>query len=85
MTSCRESVLPGTAHAHAVVLFIDRQGSLWIGTSEAGVYRLYAGRLDHFASENGLSSNYVNNFSRIGKAISGWPLQKVWTVSAITA
>jgi signal transduction histidine kinase/ligand-binding sensor domain-containing protein len=57
-----ETVLPGTAHAHAVVLFIDRAGSLWIGTSDAGVYRLYAGRLDHFGSENGLSSNYVNNF-----------------------
>jgi signal transduction histidine kinase/ligand-binding sensor domain-containing protein len=55
-------VLSGTAHAHAVTLFIDNEGSLWIGTSEAGVYRLHAGRLDHFGSENGLSGNYVNNF-----------------------
>ncbi len=54
-------VLPGTAHAHAVTLFIDREGSLWIGTSDAGVYRLYAGRLDHFRTENGLSSNHVND------------------------
>ena len=43
-------------------LVVDRGGSLWIGTSDAGVYRLYAGRLDHFGSENGLSSNHVNNF-----------------------
>jgi signal transduction histidine kinase/ligand-binding sensor domain-containing protein len=56
------TVLPGTANAHAVSLFIDREGSLWIGTSDAGVYRLCAGRVDHFGSENGLSSNHVNNF-----------------------
>ena len=56
-----KTVLPGTAHAHAVALFIDREGSLWIGTSDTGVYRLYGGRVDHFGSENGLSSNHVNN------------------------
>jgi signal transduction histidine kinase/ligand-binding sensor domain-containing protein len=57
-----KTVLPGIAHAHAGTLFIDREGSLWIGTADAGVYRLYAGRLDHFGSENGLSSNAVTDF-----------------------
>ncbi len=54
--------LPGITNAHAVSLFIDREGSVWIGTSDAGVYRLFAGRLDHFRSENGLSSDQVNDF-----------------------
>jgi signal transduction histidine kinase/ligand-binding sensor domain-containing protein len=57
-----KTVLPGFGDAHAVSLFIDREGSLWIGTSDAGVYRLYAGRLDHFSSGNGLSSNAVTGF-----------------------
>ena len=57
-----KTVLPGIAHAHAVSLFIDREGALWIGTSDAGVYRLYAGRLDRFRTENGLSSNAVTGF-----------------------
>ena len=55
-------VLPGTAQAHAQALLIDREGSLWIGTAGSGVYRLYAGRLDHFGSGNGLSSSNVTNF-----------------------
>ena len=57
-----KTVLPGIAHAHAVSLYIDREGSFWIGTSDAGVYRLDGGRLDHFGGENGLSSNAVTGF-----------------------
>jgi signal transduction histidine kinase/ligand-binding sensor domain-containing protein len=57
-----KAVLPGNAQGRAVTLFIDREGSLWMGTSDAGVYRLAAGRLDHFGSENGLSGSAVNNF-----------------------
>lgn len=43
-------------------LFIDREGSLWIGTSRDGIYRIYGDRVDHFRSEDGLSSNDVNSF-----------------------
>ena len=53
---------PGVADARAVSLFIDREGSLWIGTANAGAYRLYGGRFDHFGSENGLSGSHVNEF-----------------------
>jgi ligand-binding sensor domain-containing protein len=40
-------------------LFIDRDNSLWIGTGDDGIYRVRAGEVDHFRSEDGLSSNAV--------------------------
>jgi len=40
-------------------LMFDRQGSLWIGTAGKGLYKLSAGRLDHFDSEDGLSGDTV--------------------------
>src|SRR5262249_22386744 len=43
-------------------LFIDRDRSLWMGTSSDGVYRVYGDRVDHFRTEHGLSSNAVNRF-----------------------
>src|SRR5262245_53666481 len=41
-------------------LFIDCDRSLWMGTRDDGVYRVYGQRVDHFRSEHGLSSNAVN-------------------------
>ncbi len=54
-------MLPG---ADVMSLFNDRQGALWIGSSDRGVFRLYDGRLDHFGSENGLLElfNDVSDF-----------------------
>jgi signal transduction histidine kinase/ligand-binding sensor domain-containing protein len=43
-------------------LFIDRDRSLWMGTREDGVYRVSGERVDHFSSEDGLSSSSVNGF-----------------------
>ena len=40
-------------------LLFDRQGYLWIGTAGRGLYKLSAGRLDHFNTENGLSGDTV--------------------------
>ncbi|MBL8292748.1 MAG: PAS domain-containing protein, partial [Bryobacterales bacterium] len=34
-------------------------GSLWLGSSDNGLYRLYGGRVDHFGAADGLSSNTV--------------------------
>lgn len=36
-----------------------RDGSLWFGTSDAGLVRLHEGRLDTFAQQDGLSANKV--------------------------
>ena len=43
-------------------LFLDRENSLWIGTADQGVYRLYDGKVDRFSSADGLSSNSVSGF-----------------------
>ena len=43
-------------------LFMDRDGSLWIGTSNDGVYRMHGEQVDHFRTEDGLSSNAVTGF-----------------------
>ena len=41
------------------LLFAERNGSLWIGTTDKGVYRLAGGRLDHFDLADGLSDRHV--------------------------
>jgi ligand-binding sensor domain-containing protein len=41
-------------------LLIDRQGSLWVGTLNQGLYRIHGADVDHFGSANGLSSDSVN-------------------------
>jgi ligand-binding sensor domain-containing protein len=43
-------------------LLEDREGALWIGTSDQGIYRLYGGRVEHFDSASGLSGNFIWNF-----------------------
>ena len=42
-------------------LLRDRDGSLWIGTSDAGLLHIHQGRVDVFAQPDGLSSNVVQN------------------------
>jgi ligand-binding sensor domain-containing protein len=37
----------------------DREGGLWIGTSGEGIVHLHEGRVDHFSSFDGLSSDFV--------------------------
>jgi ligand-binding sensor domain-containing protein len=43
-------------------LFLDRENSLWIGTTDQGVYRLYDGKVDRFFSADGLSRDSVSGF-----------------------
>ena len=38
-------------------LLIDRQGSLWVGTGNQGLYRIHGTDVDHFGSVDGLSSD----------------------------
>jgi signal transduction histidine kinase len=50
------AALPVTA------LFVDREDSLWVGTVDRGVYRVRSGRVDHYDSADGLSSDGVLSF-----------------------
>ena len=42
--------------------FIDRSGSLWVGTGDKGLYRIKDGRVEHFSSREGLSGDEVDGF-----------------------
>ena len=45
-----------------VSLFMDRDGALWVGTMDRGIYRIRGTRTDHFSSADGLSSNTIYQF-----------------------
>jgi len=52
-------VVPGfdgsTVRSHT--LFVDREGSLWIGTESNGLYHVHDGHADHYERSDGLSGN----------------------------
>ncbi len=43
-------------------LLRDRNGSLWIGTGDAGIYHVRGDSVDHFRSNDGLTSDGVTGF-----------------------
>jgi signal transduction histidine kinase/ligand-binding sensor domain-containing protein len=57
-------VIPGfdgsKVWSHA--LFVDRQGTLWVGTENDGIYRIRDGVADHYSASDGLSGNSVSFF-----------------------
>lgn len=40
-------------------IFRDREGAIWVGTIDRGVYRILPNRVDHFDSKDGLSSDSI--------------------------
>lgn len=44
------------------VLSRTKEGSLWVGTSAHGLYRICNGSVDHFGSAEGMSGDYVADF-----------------------
>jgi len=43
-------------------LLLDRDGGLWIGTGDQGIYHYYHGKVDRFRRTDGLSSDSVSMF-----------------------
>jgi signal transduction histidine kinase/streptogramin lyase len=56
-------------------LHVDREGSIWIGTYDRGVYRIYGERVDHFDRTNGLSGDSVTDLTEDRE-------RNVWVVTA---
>lgn len=50
---------PSIRSAHPRILFSDRDGALWIGTSGNGLLHIYHGRVDRFVRADGLSGDLV--------------------------
>jgi signal transduction histidine kinase/ligand-binding sensor domain-containing protein len=42
-------------------LLLDRENVLWVGTLDAGIYRLSGGKVDHYQGAEGLSGNTVQS------------------------
>jgi len=53
--------LPG-ASLEVSALLADRDGSLWVGTTNRGIYRIRGSEADNFRGADGLSSNSVSGF-----------------------
>jgi signal transduction histidine kinase/streptogramin lyase len=45
----------------AARLFVDREGSLWIGTLQQGIFRVHGQKVEHFTSADGLSGDFVRS------------------------
>jgi signal transduction histidine kinase/ligand-binding sensor domain-containing protein len=56
--------LPGTGGQgfRALRMHRDRNGGLWIGTTDRGLLHVHQGRTDVFAQADGLSGDYINKF-----------------------
>ena len=57
-------IVPGfdSSTLRAFRLFLDRQNTLWVGTSGHGLYRISGGQVDHFGPSDGLSGDTVGDF-----------------------
>ena len=73
-------------------LLIDRQGALWIGTNDRGLYRLYQDKIENFRRVDGLSSDSVyklfedregNIWAATNKGIDRFRDLRVATYSAV--
>jgi len=53
--------LKGSALAVSA-LFIDRENTVWVGTLDEGIFRICAGKAEHFSSADGLSGDAVSGF-----------------------
>ncbi len=44
---------------YVTALHTDRDGALWVGTGDRGIYRIHGTTVDHFDRAKGLSSDYI--------------------------
>jgi signal transduction histidine kinase len=46
----------------AISAFWDREGGIWLGTSDAGLYHIHGNEFERFSSADGLSGDFVYGF-----------------------
>ena len=51
-----------SSRLRVISMRLDRHNALWIGTYESGIYRVHDGKVDRFASADGLSTDTVEGF-----------------------
>jgi signal transduction histidine kinase/ligand-binding sensor domain-containing protein len=54
-------------NSDVTALFVDRDESLWLGTSNHGVFRIRGKNVDHFGNTDGLSSDAVGRIFQDGE------------------
>lgn len=55
-------ILPGTTPSTEIqVILFDREGAVWVGTSNAGIYRINGRQLDRFGHVDGLTADDVRD------------------------
>jgi len=64
-------ILPGFDWHTPVRAFRSSDGSLWVGTAGRGLIHVHRGRVDLFATSDGLSGNFVLSIFEIARAMSG--------------
>jgi signal transduction histidine kinase/ligand-binding sensor domain-containing protein len=53
--------IPG-GNGEITALFVDRDNAIWLGTAHHGLFRIRGTQVEHFGSEDGLSSNAIASF-----------------------
>ena len=50
-----------TSNLQVTALLFDRDGTLWVGTTNRGIYRIRASIIDHFGVGDGLTADLIND------------------------
>jgi signal transduction histidine kinase/ligand-binding sensor domain-containing protein len=50
-----------SSNFEVTTLLFDRDGTLWVGTANRGIYRIRASTIDHFGVADGLTADLVND------------------------
>ena len=57
--------LPGLRKSSDIQsIFVDKEGSMWIGTSDLGLYRVAGSSVDRFDQSDGLSNNSISDITQ---------------------
>jgi signal transduction histidine kinase/ligand-binding sensor domain-containing protein len=59
------ATLPGLRDSSDIQsIFADKEGAIWIGTSDVGIYRIAGSSTDRFGESDGLSNNSVSDITQ---------------------